>query len=106
MRRRFAQTDSDGVVLRVIVADSIEWCEKNLGGTWVETFKDGSQRFNYAGIGSTYDSERDAFIPPKVFESWVLDEATCLWEPPVPMPEDGNLYSWSEENVNWVQVTE
>jgi len=58
-------------------------------------------RFNYAGIGYTYDEDRDAFIPPKPFESWVLDEATCLWVAPVPMPEGGEDYTWNEENQSW-----
>ena len=59
-------------------------------------------RFNYAGIGYTYDEERDAFIPPKPFESWVLDEATCLWTAPVPYPEDGEDYTWDETAGEWV----
>jgi hypothetical protein len=67
-------------------------------------------RKNYAGIGYTYDEERDAFIPPQPFESWVLNEDTCLWEPPVPMPEETDLdgepipYVWDEETVAWVEV--
>lgn len=63
-------------------------------------------RKNYAGIGYTYDLERDAFIPPKPFESWVLNEDTCLWDAPVPMPEDDEIYQWNEEIVNWEKVTE
>jgi len=63
-------------------------------------------RFNYAGIGFTYDADRDAFIPPKPFESWVLDEDTCLWEAPVAYPEDGATYSWDEESGAWIEVTE
>ena len=59
-------------------------------------------RKNYAGIGFTYDEERDAFIPPKPFESWVLDEDTCLWEAPVPMPEDGGQYAWDEDAGDWI----
>ena len=62
-------------------------------------------RFNYAGIGFTYDEERDAFIPPKPFESWVLDEDTCLWEAPVAYPTDGAYYVWDEEAGNWSEVT-
>ena len=62
-------------------------------------------RFNYAGIGFTYDEERDAFIPPKPFEGWVLDEATCLWGAPVPYPEDGKDYTWDEDAGDWVEVT-
>jgi len=58
-------------------------------------------RKNYAGIGYTYDQTRDAFIPPKPYNSWVLNEDTCIWEAPVAMPEDGNMYSWNEEILNW-----
>lgn len=61
-------------------------------------------RKNYAGIGYVYDSERDAFIPPKPFDSWVLNEDTCLWDSPVPYPEDGNMYTWNEETGGWDQV--
>jgi hypothetical protein len=61
-------------------------------------------RFNYAGIGFTYDADRDAFIPPKPFESWVLDEDTCLWVAPVPYPEDGGVYVWDEDAGDWVAV--
>jgi hypothetical protein len=61
-------------------------------------------RFNYAGIGFTYDPERDAFIPPKPFESWVLDETTCLWQAPIPYPEDGGVYTWDESEGDWVEV--
>jgi len=61
-------------------------------------------RFNYAGIGFTYDEERDAFVPPKPFESWVLDD-TCLWKPPVEYPTDGADYVWDEEAGNWSEVT-
>jgi len=58
-------------------------------------------RFNYAGIGFTYDEERDAFVPPKPFESWVLNEETCLWEAPLPYPDDGGSYSWNEDLLAW-----
>ena len=61
-------------------------------------------RFNYAGIGFTYDADRDAFIPPKPFESWVLDEDTCLWVAPVPYPKDGEAYVWDEDAGDWVAV--
>jgi len=58
-------------------------------------------RFNYAGIGFTYDEERDAFIPPKPFESWVLDEDTCWWKAPLPYPDGGGDYTWNEETGSW-----
>ena len=58
-------------------------------------------RKNYAGIGYTYDEDRDAFIPPKPYNSWTLNETSCLWEAPTPFPDDGNLYIWDEENLMW-----
>ena len=67
-------------------------------------------RKNYAGLGYTYDSERDAFIPPKPFASWILNEESCLWEAPVAMPEDAGTgeppkrYTWDEDSVNWIEV--
>lgn len=63
-------------------------------------------RKNYAGVGYTYDSQRDAFIPPKPFASWVLNEDTCLWDAPVAAPDDGKIYVWDEDAQNWVEVTE
>jgi hypothetical protein len=63
-------------------------------------------RKNYAGIGFTYDPDRDAFIPPKPFDSWILDEDTCLWTAPLPYPEDGAVYSWSEELFSWELVAD
>lgn len=63
-------------------------------------------RKNYAGIGYTYDAGRDAFIPPKPFDSWVLNEETCLWDPPVPYPNDGNTYQWDETTLSWVQINQ
>lgn len=61
-------------------------------------------RKNFAGTGFTYDKERDAFIPPKEFNSWILDEFTCTWKPPVPRPNDGKNYYWNEEIKNWSEV--
>lgn len=63
-------------------------------------------RKNYAGIGYTYDPTRDAFIPPKNYPSWNLNETTCLWEPPIPYPNDGNRYYWDENALNWILSTE
>jgi hypothetical protein len=67
---------------------------------------EGRQRKNYAGLGYTYDRTRNAFIPPKPFASWTLNEDSCLWEPPVALPTDGKVYRWDEETTNWVEVTE
>lgn len=61
-------------------------------------------RKNYAGIGYTYDAQKDAFIPPKPFNSWVLDETSCLWEAPTPYPDDGERYTWNETTTSWDQV--
>lgn len=61
-------------------------------------------RKNYAGLGYTYDAGRDAFIPPSPYPSWVLNEQTCLWEAPVPYPNDGNVYAWDENTISWVRV--
>ena len=61
-------------------------------------------RKNYAGIGFTYDPELDAFIPPQPYASWLLNEETCLWESPVPYPDDGAEYVWDEELTNWVEI--
>jgi hypothetical protein len=62
-------------------------------------------RKNYAGIGYNYDAEKDAFIPPKPFASWELNEDTCLWESPVPYPDDGELYTWNEDTTSWDLVS-
>jgi hypothetical protein len=62
-------------------------------------------RKNYAGISYTYDAERDAFIPPKPYASWLLNETTCLWDSPVPYPDDGERYTWDEETQSWVEIT-
>ena len=115
----FAQLDENNVVTQVIVvgnkdtsdANGVEkehigaaFCEKLLGGTWKQTSYNGNMRKNYAGIGYTYDADRDAFIPPKPYNSWVLVEETCQWQAPVAMPNDGKLYSWNEVTTSWVAV--
>jgi len=61
-------------------------------------------RKNYAGIDYTYDRERDAFIPPQSFPSWTLNEESCLWEPPTPMPTDNKIYTWNEETLTWNEI--
>lgn len=84
----FAQIDNKGQVLRVIVADSQEWCEQRLGGTWVQTSYTGSQRKNYAGIGYSYRADIDAFVPPQPAYNYDLDTDTARWT----FPDDGHLY--------------
>jgi len=93
----FAQLDSNNIVTQVIVADQA--FVDSIGGTWQETFMDSTKK--YAGIGDTYDATRDAFISPKPYGSWLLDEETCQWEAPTPMPQDENFYTWNEEQLNW-----
>ena len=73
---------------------------------WVETFKDKSQRKHFAAKGYTYDEDRDAFIPPKTFPSYILNEDTCGWEPPVAHPNDGKRYDWNEETTSWDEIIE
>ena len=73
----------------------------NTRDVWKQTSYNGNIRKNFAGIGYTYDQTRDAFIPPKPFNSWVLNETTCLWEAPVAYPDDGEKYTWNEETTTW-----
>jgi hypothetical protein len=116
----FAQLDENSVVTQVIVVhnndcqiDGVEteeigivFCKSLFGAetNWKQTSCSGKIRKNYAGIGFSYDAFRDAFIPPKPFASWVLDEGTCLWNSPVPMPTNGNLYEWNENIGSWVEI--
>jgi hypothetical protein len=72
---------------------------------WKQTSYNGTFRKNYAGIGYTYDASRDAFIAPKPWASWTLNETNCQWEPPVACPTDGKKYSWFEPNQQWIEVT-
>ena len=92
-----------GLVINVMVADQdfIDNFIDTTAGQWIETKEDGSIRKNYAGIGFSYDSTRDAFIPPQPYPSWTLDEDTCLWECPVAYPNDDNMYQWNEDIQEW-----
>jgi len=77
----------------------------NTDGTyWKQTSYNNNFRKNYAGIGFTYDSVRDAFIPEQPFNSWLLNEDTCQWEAPIPYPNDGNFYDWDETTLSWKEV--
>ena len=112
----FAQIDENNIVTQVIVIEQ-DVVDSGLFGdpaSWIQTSYNTSGgvhllggtplRKNYAGIGYTYDSTRDAFIPPKPYNSWVLNEDTCLWEAPTPMPNDGKIYNWDEATTSWVEV--
>jgi hypothetical protein len=81
----------------------ISFCQKLFGGTWKQTSYSGSFRKNYAGVGYTFDPSKDAFIPPKPFNSWLLDDNSCKWQPPVPCPIDGKLYHWDELSLSWIE---
>ena len=121
----FAQLDENNVVTQVIVVDNkdtsdangvekesigVAFCERLLGGTWKQTSYNANFRKNYAGIGYTYNAGIDAFVPPKPYNSWVLNNTTAQWEAPVAMPEDAGtgeppkMYTWNEETTNWVEA--
>lgn len=116
----FAKLDSDNIVTQVlVVANEVlletDGTESELKGkqflnslfgtaTWKQTSYNGTIRKNYAGVGYNYDPTRDAFIPPKPFASWVLNETTCLWEAPAAYPADGNIHTWDESSYQWVLV--
>lgn len=115
----YAQIDENNIVLQVIVVseDVIQSGAFGDPSKWIQTSyntKGGyhydsngnidngvALRKNFAGIGYSYDITRDAFIPPKVYESWILNEDTCLWDPPVPYPKDGKMYDWDETTLSW-----
>ena len=109
---------TDGLVTQVIVAEPEFFTTfvDSSPGQWIQTSYNthggvhatgGTPlRKNYAGIGYSYDAQRDAFIPPKPFASWILDEQKCLWNPPVAMPTDNKSYRWDEPTTTWVEVTQ
>jgi hypothetical protein len=92
--------DANGVEKEYIGA---AFCEKLFGGTWKQTSYNGNFRKNYAGIGYTYNADIDAFVPPKPFASWVLNNETAQWEAPVPMPEEG-MWTWDEATTSWKET--
>jgi hypothetical protein len=113
----FAQLDSNNTVISVLVIEQdvidtglfgeptsfVQTSYNTYGGT--HTLGGTPLRKNYAGIGFTYDSTRDAFIPPKPYTSWILNEDTCLWDAPTPMPTDDKLYNWDEESTSWLEIS-
>jgi len=120
----FAKINNNNIVETVLVVPDEQEHRGNefltqdlgLGGTWVQTSYNtyggvhllGGTPFrkNYAFIGCTYDESRDAFIPPKPFQSWTLNEETCLWESPTPYPTDGSMYSWNEKIQQWEKTSQ
>jgi hypothetical protein len=112
----FAELNEDNIVQRVIVVDNKDcldangveseevgaaFCHNLLGGTWKQTSYNGNFRKNYAGNGYKYDVEKDAFISPKPFSKWILNEETCQWEAPVAYPDDDKFYIWNDNKGEW-----
>ena len=97
----------DSLVTKVIVAEAefFNTFVDDSPGEWIQTSYTGSIRKNYAGVGGTYDAIRDAFIAPKPYASWTLNDTTCLWTAPTAMPDDGEKYDWDEDTTAWVEVT-
>ena len=110
----YAFLDENNIVTEVITGidetelieglDTETWYGNFRGQTCKRTSYNGNIRKNYAGIGYSFDSDRDAFIPPKPYPSWILNEDTCNWESPVPYPEGEGMYSWNEDQLQWVEV--
>lgn len=119
----FAEIDENNNVVRVLVTDNndpngdegYQWLVDNFGGTWIKgsyntncgehVNNETPIRYNYPSEGYTYDPVKDAFIPPQRYPSWILDEETCCWQPPVPRPSDFSewQYIWDEESLEWVR---
>jgi hypothetical protein len=117
----FARVSNDWVVEDLIVVSNAvllneqgiecdwlgeQFCQQLYGAhtKWIQTSYNGNKYKNYAGIGFTFDPHRNAFIPPKPFVSWVLNEETCQWDSPVPYPDDDKRYTWNEESLSWVET--
>lgn len=115
----FAELDDQNVVVRVVVVSNAElldrhgaeqeslgvrFCQQLFGGRWVQASYNASIRKNFAVSGFLYDADRDAFIPPQPYASWLLDEDTCRWKAPIPMPDDGKNYAWDEPTTSWIEV--
>jgi len=116
----FAEIGLNNIVTQVIVVNNndckdqfgnesevigAKFCHDLFGGVWLQTSYNGNMRKNYAGVGFTYDSTRNAFIAPKPFASWVLNETTCQWNAPVAYPSDGNRYVWNESTTSWIVIS-
>lgn len=115
----YAKIDENNIVEKVLVVSddkNADWLNEKFGGVWIQTsyntyageHKLGGTplRKNFASKGDTYDSELDAFIPPKPFDSWLLDKETCLWNPPKPAPEIEGAWEWDEEKLDWTLSSE
>lgn len=114
----FAEIDENNVVSRVIVVNNSDildengnesedigkqFCNNLLGGNWIQTSYNRNFRKNFAGTGMIYRPDLDAFISTPMYGSWILNEETCQWEPPIPMPNDNKKYTWNDESQEWVE---
>ena len=114
----FAQLVNNNVVTQVIVVSNndcldahgqereeigVAFCQRLFGGNWKQTSYNHNIRKRYAGIGYSYNSQLDAFVPPKPFASWTLNNETAAWDAPTAMPDDGKYYHWVEESLSWVE---
>jgi len=112
----FVEINASSIVIRGVVLDDkdtqdesgdevesvgAKYLNEGFGGTWKKTSYNRNIRKNYAGIGFTYDETRDAFIPPKPYDSWTLNEDTCQWDAPTAMPDDDKEYNWNEDTQAW-----
>ena len=114
----FAQLDENNVVIQVIVVHNnelldngqeseekgIAFCQSLFGGNWKQTSYNRNIRKNYAGIGYTYRADIDAFVSPKPYDSWSLNNDTAQWQPPVEMPNNDKRYTWDEATTSWIEV--
>jgi hypothetical protein len=116
----FAELNAENVVVRVVVVNNaelldqqgveqellgVEFCQQLFGGKWFQTSYNASFRKNFAVSGFSYDAERDAFISPKPYNSWQLNDETCRWEAPILAPDNGKKYAWDEPTTSWIEVT-
>lgn len=114
----FAKLNENNEVIEVLVGDpelsdeqALKFIEEVFGGRWLQTSYNTIKgihlnggipfRKNYAGIGMIYDENRDAFLYKQPYPSWILNEETCWWEPPIPAPNDSNIYDWDEDTTSW-----
>jgi len=117
----FAELNSANIVLRVCVVNNKDTADANgvekeyigqafmeslLGGTWKQTSYNGNMRGNYAGAGFTYFIDQDLFMPPKPYNSWSMNTADATWQAPSPMPTDGGIYEWDEDNQTWADLND
>jgi hypothetical protein len=115
----FAELDDNNIVTQVIVVNNNELMDNGVESEdkgveflqglfghnrWKQTSYNNKIRYNYAGIGFFYDATNDAFVPPKPFDSWILDTSTYRWNPPTPYPNDGQPYSWDESSLSWIAI--